>query len=96
MPPVRVNFFATLRPVVGQKTVEIDLPEGATVTDLAEALVARYPGLRPHLFNEDGTLHHSVHILLDGRDYHYMPQKERTPVHQAQRIDIFPPVGGGA
>lgn len=95
MPNVRVNFYATLRPIVGSKTVEIDLPENATVVDLARALVERFPGLRPHLFNEDGTLHHSTHILLDGRDYIYLEAKEQTPINIAKRIDIFPPVGGG-
>ncbi len=95
MPKVKVNFFATLRSIVGQKTVEIELPEDATVRDLAEALAQRYPALRPHLFQEDGRLHHSTHILLDGRDFIYTEQKEETPVAQAQRIDIFPPVGGG-
>jgi len=62
---------------------------------LARAARERFPGLRPHLFNEDGTLHHSTHILLDGRDFIYTEQKEKTPINKAERIDIFPPVGGG-
>jgi len=95
MPTVKVNFFATLRSLVGQKTVEVELPENATVRDLAEALARRYPALRPHLFQENGQLHHSTHILLDGRDFIYTEQKENTPVTQVERIDIFPPVGGG-
>ncbi len=95
MPTVKVNFFATLRSLVGQKTVEVDVPEDATVQDLAEILSQRYPALRPHLFQEDGQLHHSTHILLDGRDFIYTEQREKTPIYQVKRIDIFPPVGGG-
>ncbi len=95
MPTVKVNFFATLRSLVGQKTVEVDIPEDATVRDLAEILAQRYPALRPHLFQEDGHLHHSTHILLDGRDFIYTEKQENTPLHQVKRIDIFPPVGGG-
>lgn len=95
MPRVRVNLFATLRSLVGQKTVEVDLPKNATVLDLAQALAERFPVLRPHLFQEDGRLHHSIHILLNGRDFIYTEEKERTPVVGVERIDIFPPVGGG-
>ncbi len=95
MPKVKVNFFATLRPIVGQKTVEVDLPEGATVRDLAETLVLQYPALREHFFTEDGRLHHSIHILLDGRDFIYLPKGEGEEVTNGAKIDIFPPVGGG-
>ncbi len=95
MPKVQVNFFATLRAIVGQKTVEVDLPEGATVRDLAEALVRKYPALREYLFTDDGRLHHSVHILLDGRDYEYLEEGEHAVLTGKETINIFPPVGGG-
>ncbi len=36
-----VNFYATLRGVVGQKTVEFDLPEGATVQHLLAEMIHR-------------------------------------------------------
>ena len=31
---MKVNFYATLRPIVGQKTVELTLPTGTTAIQL--------------------------------------------------------------
>ncbi len=92
---MKVNFYATLRPLVGQKTVEIELPEGATVQQLIDALVARYPSLRPELVDEEGRLHGHVHVFVKGRDVYYLEQDVETPISSADKIDIFPAVGGG-
>ncbi|NPA31287.1 MAG: MoaD/ThiS family protein [Chloroflexi bacterium] len=96
MPRVQVHFYATLRSLLGQKTVEVDLPPGATVRDLVHALVQAHPELRAQLLRDDGSLEPSVHIFLNGRDYHYFPQGADTPITEENlKIDIFPPVGGG-
>lgn len=92
---MKVNFYATLRPLVGQKTVEIDLPDGASVQQLIDAIVARYPALRPELLDEDGRLHGHVHVFIKGRDVYYLEQDVDTPLHADEKIDIFPAVGGG-
>ncbi len=96
MPKIQAHFYATLRSLLGQKTVEVDLPEGATVRDLVQALVQARPELRSQLLRRDGSLEPSIHIFLNGRDYHYLPQGADTPITQeGLKIDIFPPVGGG-
>jgi len=38
---MKVNFFATLRQVTGQKTVDLDLPDGVTAQQVLDAVVAR-------------------------------------------------------
>ena len=53
---MRVNFYATLRQIVGQKTVEFKLPLGATAQDVVDAVVERFPALRPELVDEHGQL----------------------------------------
>ena len=42
---MKVNFFATFRPIVGGKTVEVDVTEGATLQQLLKTLVSRFPTL---------------------------------------------------
>src|SRR5690606_15498562 len=43
---MKVHFYATLRPIAGQKTVEFDLGEGVTVQELVDAVVTRFPPMR--------------------------------------------------
>jgi MoaD family protein len=92
---MKVNLYATLRQVVGGKTVEIPLHDGATVRDLVEELTSRYPDLRPMLLDEKDNLHRQVHLFVNGRDAFYLPAALATPLTSTDTIDIFPPVGGG-
>jgi len=52
---VELRFYAHLRDVVGTKTITKRVPEDATVGDVLDAVVADYPGLESHLF-DDGAL----------------------------------------
>ena len=42
---VRVLFFASAREITGTASIEIDLLEGATVNELREELLKRFPSL---------------------------------------------------
>lgn len=92
---MRVNFYATLRQIVGKKTVEIDLPEGSTAVQLVEAVLDEFPRMRPELLDENGDLHGHIHIFVNGRDAPYLENKLDTVIKPTDKIDIFPPVGGG-
>lgn len=93
---MKINFYATLRPIVGGKTVEVDLPEGASLHLLLDALTARFPLLQSELFNEDGTLGRAVHVFVNGRDAHWLEGFLDWKLGCCDTIDIFPPVGGGS
>lgn len=54
-----------LRPVVGPET-RLDVA-GTTVGEVVDGLLARHPGLRPHLFDETGRLRPHVLCFVDGR-----------------------------
>ncbi|NPA06666.1 MAG: MoaD/ThiS family protein [Chloroflexi bacterium] len=97
MPKLTVRLYATLRDLVGgRKAIEVEVPDGATVEDLVQALLEQYPELKPQILRQDGSLEPSVHVFLNGRDYHYLPDGIRTVVTTpGLEIDIFPPVGGG-
>jgi len=93
---MKVNFFATLRPMVGGKTVEFDLPEGAAVRALVDAIVTRFPPLRDELLDAGGQLHGHVHVFVNGRDVQYLPLAMDTPLSLRDTLNVFPAVGGGA
>ena len=91
---MKVSFYATLEPIVGERHVEVSLPEGASVGALVDSLAQRWPGLAEHLFDEDGALSRRVNIFVDGRNVRWLEDLE-TQLEPEQSVDIFPPVAGG-
>ncbi len=92
---MRVSFYATLRPLVGAKTVDFPLVEGAPVRELVGEMVARFPELGPKLLAADGSLARSVHVFVNGRSCSFLPEGLDTPVSAADTVDVFPAVAGG-
>lgn len=90
-----INLFATFRLAAGVKTIQLDLPGGATVQQAVLAAVERYPALRVHWLNEAGELHAHVHCLVNGNDVSTLPLKWSTPLQPEDTLDFFPPVVGG-
>ena len=77
-----VKLFARARDLAGSETVEVDLPDSATVADLRSALAETTPQLRPLLPN--------LHVAM-GTDY----ASDDTVIDPSQEIACFPPVSGG-
>lgn len=90
-----VRFHAILRRVVGASSTSVETRRGQTVGDALRALVATRPGLAPYVFDPDGTLAGHVAVILEGRDIRHLSGLE-TPLGDADHLDLFPPVGGGA
>jgi molybdopterin synthase sulfur carrier subunit len=92
---MKINFYATLRPVVGGKTIDLPLPAGATVQALLDRLLETYPGLRPHMYDPQGQLYPHVHFFINGRDAQYLAGGFGAVLTAEDTVNIFPPVGGG-
>lgn len=92
---LKVNFYATLRAAVGQKTVEIETPQAMTAQEVVEVIVQRYPALRNELLDAEGRFHSHLKFFINGREAAYMPDGMNSQVSAGDKIDIFPPVGGG-
>lgn len=91
---MEVKVFATLRDVVGGKSVRVDVGSGVSIRQLLAQMLDQYPGLRPKLLTEDGQLNPSVHILVNGRDVRFLQGLE-TVITAQDTVQMFPPVGGG-
>jgi molybdopterin synthase sulfur carrier subunit len=92
---MKVNFYATLRPIVGQKTIEFDLDENVTVNEMVEIVVTRFPPLRRELLDEQGGLLPHVHVFVNGRDAPYLDNAMETLLKPGDKVDVFPSVAGG-
>lgn len=92
---MNVNFYATLRAIVGRKTIEINFPSNMTAQQIVEQVVVDYPALRPELLDENNHFQDHMKFFINGREAIYLEGKMDTVVHLDDKVDIFPPVGGG-
>ena len=81
---VQVRLFAMLRERAGRDSLELELPDGATVAD-AMALLAREPGLDELL----GQL-----PVRAARNREYVGEEE--PLEPGDELALIPPVSGGS
>ncbi len=69
--------------------------EGATLGDLMEVLLTRWPELREHLVAPDGGFSKRANLMLDGRAARFLPLGLETPLEPGHQVDCFPAVAGG-
>ena len=89
--PVTVHVTATLRNLVGAKSVD---SSGATIGELLNNLESKYPGFKSQISDANGGLHRFVNIYLNDEDIRYL-QREQTPVKSGDSLSIVPSVAGG-
>ncbi|PSQ50914.1 molybdopterin synthase sulfur carrier subunit [Halobacteriales archaeon SW_6_65_15] len=87
---LELRFFATFREAVGQKTLEREYPEDATVGDVLTDLTDEYD---MDLF-EDGDLRPQLSIMKNGKDVVHLDGLD-TRLGDGDTLSVFPPVAGG-
>ncbi|MBB84011.1 MAG: ubiquitin-like small modifier protein 1 [Myxococcota bacterium] len=92
---MRIGFYATLRKIVGEKYVELALPEPCTLQQILDAVVASYPDLAEEILDESGGLDRYIHLFVDGRSSKYLEDGLATEVDGTRTIEFFPAVAGG-
>jgi molybdopterin synthase sulfur carrier subunit len=68
---------------------------GATVGEVFQDLVARYPSIRGNLLDESGGLHKFVNVYKNDDDIRYLDQLD-TKLEDGDTLSIIPAVAGGA
>ena len=79
---LRVQFYAQLRDLAGVPTVDVDLKNGATVSDLLEQIYMQFPALRSH----DKSILVAAGLEFVDRNYN---------LESGDEICVMPPVQGG-
>ena len=92
---MKVNFYATLRDIAGEKIVEIPLEHGVTAKEVLEAIIAKFPAMKKELINQNGRLYGHVHFFVNGRDIQFTEDDFETRIMPEDEISVFPAVGGG-
>ncbi|MDO9128478.1 MAG: molybdopterin converting factor subunit 1 [Anaerolineales bacterium] len=82
MKKVKVLFFATLRDRAGAKSLEIEIPEGATVQQLKDQISCDHPNLEQSM--------QSVVVAIN-REFAF----DESILPESAEVAMFPPVSGG-
>jgi len=80
---VTVRLFARLREAAGRPAWPLDLPDGATVSDVWQAVVGEHPALEPF----GAALSAAVNAEF---------ARMSARVHDGDEVAFLPPVSGGA
>ena len=91
---LHINFYATFRSIIGQKTLELDLPDDSPLHVIFEELFSHYPQMRSEIMDDDARVQEYVSVFINGRDIRYLNELDST-LNSQQKLDIFPPVAGG-
>jgi molybdopterin synthase sulfur carrier subunit len=91
---MRVKLFATLRQIVGEKEIEVDLRIGDTVGSVLARLVADYPVLEERIFDDDGNLEGFINVFVNRRSIRFLGGLNAS-LSEDDVLAIFPPVAGG-
>ena len=68
--------------------------DAASVKELLAALAAQHPGLKPHLFEDSGSLRSFIRVYVGDEDIHAL-QGEDTPLDGRDDVSIIPAIAGG-
>jgi molybdopterin synthase sulfur carrier subunit len=91
---MEIKVYATLREVVGGKSIHIDSTPKMTVRQMLDQIIAIHPALHSEIFDPEHQLRPSIHILVNGRNTRFLAGLD-TRIQTGDQISIFPPVGGG-
>ena len=92
---VNVKFFAALRDIVGDWSMELSLPEGTTVGETLEILTKKYgERFRDYVYDRKGEVQEYLIFLVNGESIHAM-KGFKTSLREGDSLVIMPPIGGG-
>lgn len=85
--------------VAGGAEQEVDMPEGSTLADLLQKLIADSgEEFRCRIFSEDSqgseVVRKDIRLLINGRDYIFVKGLDSL-LEDGDRVSIMPLMGGG-
>ena len=93
---VKIHTILTLKKVLGQREIEVQLQEGSSVKDLLSWMTTQWgDDLSPHLFSPgtDQLLPH-IRLLVNGQDIHFLNGID-TILRDGDELTILPMLTGG-
>ena len=88
---VELRFYAPFKEAVGEKSVTLELPRGATVADALAEVVGENPDLHGKLLNDAGRIPDGVRALHNGR----AAADGDTRLEDGDEVSFTTPIHGG-
>jgi len=89
-----VRLFATLRDIAGQKEITVPFEDGQTVRDFIATIYSLMPELGQEIVDENGELTGLVHVMVHGRNIHWLDGMDTT-IKASDQLVLMPPSAGG-
>jgi molybdopterin converting factor small subunit len=91
---VSVSFLGILRDKIGQKTIEVDLPDGSDFEDLMAAIAPRMQE-KVGTWAWDGKNQRFAGRIVVSRQKAVKGADPSAPLVDGEEILVFPPLAGG-
>ncbi|HSJ61115.1 MAG TPA: ubiquitin-like small modifier protein 1 [Jiangellaceae bacterium] len=78
----------------GESDVAVVVSEGATLSDVVQALDAGYPGIAGRVLDDSGQIRRFVNVYVNDDDVRFASGLE-TPTPGGTKVSIIPAVAGG-
>lgn len=88
---VELRFYAPFKEAVGEKSVLLELPRGATMADAIARTVEEYPALDGKLRDDAGEIPDSVRALHNG----HAQAEANTRLEDGDEVSFTTPIHGG-
>ncbi len=92
---MKIRFYANLRKIPENATLEISDPSIRTLYELFDRLVELYPEFSPHLFDEHGDFRSDVPLFVNGRNPRLTDIGFDVPLETEDVISLFSPISSG-
>jgi MoaD family protein len=94
---IQVRGYLTFRELLGQQSVELNVPQ-PSVRDCLRLLADKIgEGFRDQvLASPEGELQPHVALLLNGQPYRQLPDGLDTVLQDGDELAFFPPIAGGS
>ena len=93
---VKIHTILEIKRIIGQREIEVSVPDGSTLDDLLSQMIDTWgEELRLKLYDpETSKLFPYIRFMVNGRDIGFLNKME-TILKDGDEILILPPVGGG-
>jgi molybdopterin converting factor small subunit len=92
---MQVKFYANLRTIMGESSLEIHDAGVDSIRKLIAFLVELYPDAKFHILDEIGDLRQDVPVYVDGRNPRLLKQGVDAPLPPDAVVSFFSPISSG-
>lgn len=92
---MQIRFYANLRTIADNPTLDISEPGIRTLRELFERLVELYPEIALHLFDDRGGLRSDVPVFVNGRNPRLTDAGLDAVLKPDDEISLFSPISSG-